>query len=146
MWCSRTCFLLAYELIPLNMEVYQTPPPTWLSSYAMGKLLAQHLQDIISMLFYILLLESQELKADIFPFHDLKTFINLITLVFLWFPLVAINSHLFPPVISMNIKNVYILILIKLRQRHSVFNVYLFTITRLSDSFCQWFLWHCRLS
>lgn len=58
---SRTCFILPYELIPLNMEIYQFPPhtpSTELSSYAMGKLLAQHLQNIITALFYILLLES----------------------------------------------------------------------------------------
>lgn len=67
-----------------NISIPSSPatPPTGLSSYAMGKLLAQHLQNIITVLFYILLLESQELKADIFPFHDLKTFINLITPVF----------------------------------------------------------------
>lgn len=67
-----------------NISIPSSPatPPTGLSSYAMGKLLAQHLQNIITVLFYILLLESRELKADIFPFHDLKTFINLITPVF----------------------------------------------------------------
>lgn len=68
------------------MEIYQFPPhqhrPPGLSSYAMGRLLAQHLQNIITVLFYTLLLENQELKADIFLFHDLKTFINLVTPVF----------------------------------------------------------------
>lgn len=53
----------------------------------MGKLLAQHLQDIISMLFYILLLESQELKADIFSFPWLenihKSYNTSVSLIFI---------------------------------------------------------------
>lgn len=69
----------------------------------MGKLLAQHLQNIITVLCYILLLESQELKADIFPFHDLKTFINLITPAFVWFSSVAISGHLCPQTTAMKV-------------------------------------------
>lgn len=57
---SKCGVTLPYELIPLNIEVYQFPPcfPTRSSSYAMGKLLVQHLQNIITVLFHILLLES----------------------------------------------------------------------------------------
>lgn len=64
-----------------------------LNSYAMGKLLAQHLQDIITVLCSSLSWKVRSwrlLKADIFPFRDLEIFMNLLTQELPWFSLVVI--------------------------------------------------------